>query len=263
VQGQSLTDLHDLLTQIGGVLENTEGELMDVGDECISHHCEIPPMVIFIDEVHTLKDKVVQGLLKATEPKDRILVTEKGSVADCRHIFWVIATTQRGLLDKAYDTRFVQITLNPYTRAEIAKIVHINFPKWDESLCELVTKYGGNIPRSVLLFAEDVQRAIVMEGQDNLSALVKEIARQHQIDQFGMPYQTLNILKALRGGPVSKGRMMYIAGVQLAELENFIMPPLLNVSPDEDSPLVAVESRGYVLTDAGEDELQKRKWYDE
>jgi Holliday junction resolvasome RuvABC ATP-dependent DNA helicase subunit len=260
VQGQSLRELNDLIEQVnellltvkvpGGTLEL---EWMDTDRKLL----RIPPMFIFIDEVHTLKDRIVQGLLKATEPKDRMLVAENGNIVDCQHVFWIVATTKRGLLDSAYDSRFSQIILNSYTRQEIAQIVQLNNPDWDMDFCELITKYGGTIPRKVLLFAEDVQRAIRMDGGPCLE-LLKTVARQHQIDKYGMPFQVLAVLRSMEFGPVSKARMCGVAGVENAELENYIMPPLLNISADGDPPLVTIESRGFALTEVGGNELRMR-----
>jgi Holliday junction resolvasome RuvABC ATP-dependent DNA helicase subunit len=263
-QGTAIGDLNTMLADIGQVLENFSEfnlELCELGgDGCGSKKVCIPPMVVFIDEVHTLKDRVVQGLLKATEAKDRVMTTEKGWMVDCKHITWVIATTKRGLLDKAFDRRFSQITLNPYNRSEIAQIIQLN-TEWEMDICELVTKYSGTNAGKALLFVEDVQRAVQMNTDKTLTAknLLKEIARQHGIDEYGMPFQVLNILNALAEGAVSKARICGVANVEPAELENYIMPPLLTTNADGEPPLVAVETKGYVLTKAGEQELKKRK----
>jgi hypothetical protein len=128
-------------------------------------------------------------------------------------------------------------------------------------ICELVTKYSGTNAGKALLFAEDVQRAVHMNTDRTLTAknLLKEIARQHGIDEYGMPFQVLNILNALADGAVSKARICGVANVEPAELENYIMPPLLTTNADGEPPLVAVETKGYVLTKAGEQELKKRQ----
>ena len=68
-----------------------------------------PPCIVFIDEVHQLPRKVEQGLLTATEKGTHRLETETGTVLDTYHVCWMIATTDRGLLFDAFDTRFSKV----------------------------------------------------------------------------------------------------------------------------------------------------------
>ena len=256
IQPQTIESVNDVLVAVADVCEHSAIELQEVGEEG-SRYFSLPPIVIFIDEVHLLRDRLVQALLKATEPKDREMVTEKGWRVDCQHVFWIIATTERGKLNPAFDTRFSKITLNPYTQAEVAQIVKLNYPDWDLEKCQLVTKYGGRIPREVLPFAEDVELERKMNGGHTWKEIVIKVARQHGIDELGMSKQQVAILAALGQEAVSKNRLCYVAGVQPEELQEFIMPPML-VSVEDQPALVAVDSRGYIITEAGRKELDKR-----
>jgi Holliday junction resolvasome RuvABC ATP-dependent DNA helicase subunit len=68
----------------------------------------------------------------------------------------------------------------------------------------------------------------------------------------------LKVLKALKGGPVSRKRMATVVGRKDEEVERYIMPFLLTETDDQPA-LVLVSRRGYQLTAAGEAELRKRE----
>lgn len=257
IDPRSISKVNDILVATNNVLKKIKGmfdETLEIsigGQEIV-----LPPCVIFIDEVHLLKKNVAQGLLKATEPNDRQMQTEAGWKVDTSNVTWIIATTERGLLFDAFDTRFTKINLNLYSLDEIAKIVKINFPKWDDDTCKLVAKYAGRVPREVLSFAKEMELESEMNG-GTWEQVASIVAKDNGIDEHGMTLQRVEILKALGQGPISKNRMTNVAGCKEEELIKFVMPILLANTSDQ-SPLVSVISRGYVITEAGLKELDLR-----
>lgn len=227
--------------------------LFDYGD---NKYCP-PPIVVFIDEVHNLKSNVVQGLLKATEPTDRIMLTEDGCVVDTKNICWMIATTDRGDLFDAFDTRFQKITLRLYSREEMAKIIKMSNPDWDDEICLLVAKYNSQVPREALAFARDMRVEHEIYPRD-WKSVAEVVAEDHGIDPHGMTYMRVGILKALGQCPMSASQLPFVAHVKEDELKKYIMPPLLARTPDQKVPLVTVTSKGYTITEAGLEELDKR-----
>lgn len=217
----------------------------------------IPPCWILFDEVHALKKNVEQMLLKATERGDRTLVTENGWVVDLSNVTMAIATTDRGLLFDAFDTRFTKIHLRYYSKAEIANIVKIVNPEWSDEVCSLVSRYGGLVPREALGFAHEMRLENEMNPDSSWEEIAWIVAQDHGIDKLGMSLQRLEILKTLHDNPVSKSRMADVAGCKEEELVKFIMPPLMAKTPDQE-PLVTVTSKGYTITEAGERELELR-----
>ncbi len=215
-----------------------------------------PPMNFFIDEVHALSNSVVQGLLKATEPKDAILQTEEGVTIDCYYVHWIIATTDRGKLFDAFDTRFMKVSLKMYSKTDIAKIVKINNPDWNEEVCNLVAMYSSRIPRESLAFAKEMRLEHNM-NPDSWSRVAARVAEDNEIDQYGMTLQRLTILKALGKGPVASKRLPIIAGCKEEELEKFVIPWLLENTEDQKA-LVTVTSKGYTITESGLEELNRR-----
>lgn len=218
-----------------------------------------PPMIVLIDEVHALSNTIIQSLLKATEPKDKIMVTEEGYVIDTRNVCWIIATTNRGDLPEAFDTRFVKIHLKPYNLDEIARIIKLNYPEWDEKVCAQVAKFGGTVPREALSFAREVEMEKEISEDMDWEDIIDRVAEQNDIDQFGMSQQRVKILKHLgQNGPIALKRLAMVAGCEAEELVKFILPPLL-ASVNDEPPMICVSSRGYSITEAGLKELDKRK----
>jgi Holliday junction resolvasome RuvABC ATP-dependent DNA helicase subunit len=256
----SIKRVHDVFMAIAKVCEETS-----CGNDTLKMH-EIsgnrfiaPPCIVFIDEVHALKNQVVQGLLKATEHDDAELVTESGYILDTSNVCWIIATTDRGLLFDAFDTRFEKIQLNLFSKAEMACIVKKHHPELPTDACELIAFYNGIIPREALSFTRDVLQAKKMYQKSWLDT-IKQIAEEREIDEFGMTRQRLKILTALGERSIATPTLSRIANCKPDELQKFIMPPLVTTNADQPEPFVIMsQGRGYCITPAGLEQLDKRK----
>jgi Holliday junction resolvasome RuvABC ATP-dependent DNA helicase subunit len=217
----------------------------------------LPPCVIFLDEVHALSDNVVQGLLKATEYNDCVMATESGKTLLTKCATWMIATTDEGRLFDAFRTRFSPVQLSYLTKAEISKIVRLSNPHLSQVVCDLVAHYNGRIPRKALEFARYMVLVKDMNPSQTWDAIARQVADDEGIDSFGMHEVHLRILKSLVNGPVAAKRIPSIVGRKAEEVERFVLPVLMVETEDQPS-LITTCSRGYVLTDAGIKELAKR-----
>ena len=231
------------------------------------------PCIVFIDEVHNLKKPIVQGLLKAVEPNDRILETEEGYKYDTSKISWVIATTERGLLFDAFDTRFSKVQLRHYSRGEIAQIVKLSYGSFSDAACKMIAHYCGLVPREALLFAEEVltewriqndsdtvdpdNSGDMLPNTPRISEIMKYVANDSGIDEHGMTFKRLSILVELGNGPIASTRLAGCVQVKKQELDRFILPPLLAKTPDR-QPYLSVCSKGYYITPVGLRELDLR-----
>lgn len=258
----SIKKPRDLLVEISRICENIDGKYLDYLEYTLElipsdkDYFTLPPMVVFIDEVHSLSDSMVQALLKATEQNDRMFVTDNGWHVDCNNVCWMIATTDRGKLFDAFDTRFTKIILNPYTREEISEIIKNKFPQWEQSACDLIAHFCHSSPREALAFAKEVAMEVVMSNED-VEYVIKKVAEENDIDKFGMTKQRLNILMLLKEHKnISKSRLSQMLSCKDDELEKYIMPPL--IISTEDLPLVKIDNKGFSLTDAGLEALSKR-----
>jgi Holliday junction resolvasome RuvABC ATP-dependent DNA helicase subunit len=224
-------------------------------------HFLLPPMVVFIDEVHNLPNPVQQGLLTAIEFDDSYLTTPKGYSANTYNVTWVVATTDWGKVFDAFANRFSKIRLNYYTLAEMAKIIGLNNPGWDYRICELVAKYSGRVPRESLAFAREMHLEHEWEGGVPWGEIAAKVAKNNGIDEFGMTYQRVAVLKTLAdSGPMGVARLGATAGVACKEeeLRKFVLPPLMAAIEDQPA-LVEITTQGAAITEAGYKELEKRK----
>lgn len=262
IEPQMVKKVQDIFDEIDKVCSEYESDNIKKGelslfDEGNNTFCP-PPMIVFIDEVHNLKSNVVQGLLKATEPNDRLMITENGYTVKTNNICWMIATTDRGDLFDAFDTRFQKISLRLYSKKEMAQIIKANNPDWDDDVCLIVANYNSQVPREALAFAKDMRIEREINPLD-WKEIAQSVAADHGIDSFGMTYVRVNVLKALGQAPISASQLPFVAHVKEEELRKYIMPPLLSRTPDQPDPLVTVCSKGYAITPAGLKELDKRK----
>lgn len=262
IDPRSIATINDILVKIAKTCEDypitdgDTGEIISLELEEENGHFILPPMVIFIDEVHALRPNIIQGLLKATEKNDCVLNSEAGYTVDTWNVCWCIATTDRGMLFDAFDTRFTKIQLNLYSKEEIAQIVQLKNPDWDMEVCRLVAKFSSVVPREALDFATEMQLEHNMNDGE-WEDIARQVAEDNEIDEFGMSHQRVNILRALGNGPIAKNRLAFVAGCKVEELEKFVLPALLANTPDR-APLIAVISKGYSLTEEGRTELDKR-----
>ena len=262
IEPQMAKTTHDIFEEINLVLSKYEGRGIKKGDLTLYDYGDnnfiCPPVIVFIDEVHNLKNSVVQGLLKATEPKDRLMITEEGYKLNTSRICWMIATTDRGDLFDAFDTRFQKVSLRLYSKKEMAQIIKMNNPDWDEEVCFLVANYNSQVPREAISFAKDMRVEQEM-NPGSWQEIARRVATDHSIDEFGMTNSRVEVLKALGQNPMSASQLPFVVHVKEEELRKYIMPPLLARNPDQQVPLVTVCSKGYVITKKGLEELNKRK----
>jgi len=251
ISPKSVKNTQDLFKEISGVAFRSGVTL-----EKQNNGFYLPPMDIFIDEVHALHNNMVQGLLKATEPSDSILVTSEGMTVNCKNIHWIIATTDRGKLFDAFDTRFIKIQLHLYDKETMAQIVNAHYPNWSMDVCRLVAHYSSRVPREAIAFAKEMTLEYNM-NPGNWESVAKQIACDNEIDPWGMTYQRLKILKALGQHPVSAARLPGVAECKIEELDKFVLPWLLESTPDQ-AAMVSVSSKGYCITEAGVEQLEVR-----
>lgn len=259
ISPKSLGSLDDLMQQISETAEKKNVPLQECGDKSYV----LPPCIVFIDEVHALKNSIVQGLLKATEPKDAQLVTESGLKVNCFNVCWIIATTDIGKVFDAFRSRFSTIELKYLSKKDISKIVKNNFDQLDVETCDLVAHYNPKVPRKALEFAKYILLYGNMEEEGSWEEICEKVAENEGIDKYGMHESSLSLLKILsKHKTVPMKRIPYYLNKKIEEIENYILPCLVN-DTDEEPSLVSVTPRGLRLTEAGRQELIKRDLLEE
>lgn len=226
----------------------------------------LPPCIVFFDEAHSLsKDLRTGGLLNAMEFNDGWLRTTQGGsktemyTIDCQNVCWVAATTDPGILFKESQAFFDRLDNHlmwaPAGRQEIEYIIQAKYPDIPDEACERVAFYN-RVPRLAVAFAKSLQMERDFSNSTWEEAAAK-VAEMNGIDKYGMPYQLVDVLKALGQRPISKNNLLVVARVRVDELDRMILPPLMEEN-DGLPALVQVTSKGYAITRAGLNELDKR-----
>lgn len=264
-------DITSQISNVNELLERICFVLLNFEQKSPAFHCQkgcldvkpiaekkykLPPCVIFIDEVHSLKKNMIDALLKATERNDAVLFSAEHDEINTQYVTWIIATTDRGNLPKAFDTRFTAINLESYSKDEIADIIRAHHPDLDLEVCRLVANYCPDVPREALDFVVEMKMEKNLSNEDWIRVASK-IAQERGIDEYGMTKQRLEVLRILSEGPASLKRLANQLNCEEEEVRKFIMPPLLKIRNGL-SPFVNVSTRGYFITEIGCAELAKR-----
>jgi MoxR-like ATPase len=256
IHPKSIKELSDIFDAINEKLVERK-QYLEMVELTQNNYCA-PPCVVFIDEVHTLNRMFQNGLLKAIEPKDRVLITEDRKYINTKNICFMIATTDPADLFDAFLGRFTEIALNPYTKKEVAKIVKLNFPEWKMPECSLAAHFQPRLPRKAIEFAKEMNMEKAINPEKSWHEIAVQVAEENQIDMHGMPYKHLQLLKFVSCRAYSKERVAIALNIREKELKASVLPCLMN--PTHDSPaLVTISTGGIRLTYDGYLELKKRK----
>lgn len=211
---------------------------------------EMPPTVVFIDEIHAVTGSVIQSLLKATEYSDGVMVTESGRTVNCHDVTWMIATTDEGMLFDAFRSRFSPLNLTYLSRREIGGIVRLAHPDMPNEACERIAFYNSRVPRKALEFARYAKIVKSMSPDETWDEVIRRVASDEGIDELGMQSVHRRVIEALASSPVSRSRMPTVVGRKKEEVERYVMPWLMSDTEDGKA-LVRVSNRGFELTDEG------------
>jgi Holliday junction resolvasome RuvABC ATP-dependent DNA helicase subunit len=214
------------------------------------NYFELPPCVVFIDEIHAVPDSIIQSLLKATEYNDGMLITEKGKTVNCHDVCWVIATTDEGMLFDAFRSRFSPLLLTYLGNKDIAKIVNLANPEIPVDACSLIAFFNSRVPRKALEFARYAKIVKKMCNADAWDDVIKRVALDEGIDEFGMQSIHRKVIEALAQHPVPAGRMSIVVGRKKEEVEKYVLPWLM-ADTDETKSFIKVTYKGFELTDYG------------
>ena len=211
LDGRALRSRERLFELIDGKLLDEGQQANQVGTQYQKPVLEYPPLVVFIDEVHLVPKTVQESLLTALEPKDRSVLLND-CVARIPSATFLFATTRPSEVDAAFRTRCTEIPLQDYTEEEVATIVGLEHPGWDEQLRRQVARYGRLVPRLALELARDLSdEALVSEYQDReMAQHLEEVRRTRLIDDNGLGPADMEYLDLLEreGRPLGETNIL-------------------------------------------------------
>lgn len=182
----------------------------------------IPPMLIFVDEAHDMKEMVQETFLTMIESNDRTAVVEierEMRVYDVSEVGFIFATTHPHLLLRTFRNRCTEIALRSYTADEVASMVRNKYDLPADIIRDIAT-CNKCIPRKAIDFARDVLSESVTRQNADMRQCFARVARGKGI--LGVNGITRNDIHVLRviaklNGPASKPRPAG-AGLIVAQL---------------------------------------------
>jgi Holliday junction resolvasome RuvABC ATP-dependent DNA helicase subunit len=255
IHPKSIKSLNDVFDAINEKLVERK-PFLEMVESTQNNYC-VPPCVVFIDEAHTLNRLFQNGLLKAIEPKDRVLITEDRKYVDTKNVCFMIATTDPADLFDAFLGRFTELALTAYTKKEVAQIVQLNFPHWGIAECALAAHFQPRLPRKAIEFAKEMEMEKAINQEKTWHEVAVQVAEENQIDMHGMPLKHLALLKFVSCRAYSKERVAIALNIREKELKSSVLPCLMSLTPDSPA-LVTISTGGIRLTYDGYLELKKR-----
>lgn len=266
VQSPSLENTYMLFEQISDALAKAGVPL--VREEHKDRDYYLPPCVVFFDEAHELRSSLMKGsLLNAMEPNDAMMVVRtpgsKGDIirVDCWEVCWIAATTDRGDLFDAFDSRLsTAIEWHPAEGDELTNIVKAGLAKKVETgelplvppdhVCALISQYQ-KVPRLAIhgFGTKVVQQKLYMPSC-TWEECCQVVAGDMGLNEFGFTVKQMAILAALGQRPIAETRLADIARCRVAQVKKYELPGLMQYTSG--GPFViSVSGKGMCITRSG------------
>ena len=190
INAHTLNTPNDILMNINEVSRIAGCELQRLSETVWKTHlpnsptCDflVPPMIVFIDEAHGLSDTIGRVLLRAIASQSRIFISDKDWTADCRHICWMFAAADRTNVLDAISSHVTTLQLTYYTTQATTTLLSLHHPDWNDSLCRLVVRFAGHVPREALSFARDMRVEKEIHPKSSWEQVAQQVANDRGID---------------------------------------------------------------------------------
>jgi len=111
--------------------------------------------ILFLDEIHSLQGKVLEGLYKIID-KGTFYDTDLCMDLPIPKVRFVFATNILNPLPEAFINRCRFVELQDYTQDELARIVHRAYPEIKKSCIPAIVKAAKGVPRTALSYAKSI-----------------------------------------------------------------------------------------------------------
>ena len=216
--------------------------------------------IIFIDEIHALKNDVQTVLLSIITDFRVSFIDSSGNNKqfDLKPFTLIGASTQAGELLKPLLNRFTILELEDYTDEEKDIIVKSKFAKLDYEITNdavsNISKRSRGVPRTIETFAKGIKDIAI---NNNTKLIDLDITNQYfemaNIDELGLNRNDLNILKALSEAnrPLALVTIESKTGIQKEDIALRYEPYLIKMG------LIEKTEKGRILTQKGFDYINK------
>lgn len=216
--------------------------------------------IIFIDEIHSLKNDVQTVLLSILTDYHVSLIDDKGNEQnfDLPPFTLIGATTQAGELLKPFLNRFVILELVDYTDNEKIIITDSKFKllgyKVSSDILLDVANRSRGIPRTIETYVKGIKDIALNYDVDEITTdIVDEYFSMIEIDELGLGKNDRLILEILKNAchPMALITLESKTGIQKEDLAYRYEPYLLKLG------FIEKTERGRIITSKGLNYLDK------
>lgn len=266
IQSPSLENPYMLFEQISDAFEKFGTPLVQENNPKRDFY--LPPCIVFFDEAHELRANMMKGsLLNAMEPDDAMMIIKtpgtKGQIfrVDCYEVCWVAATTDRGDLFDAFESRLTTaIEWHPSEGDELINIIKAGLQKKvrcgeidvcpPDDVCALIAKYQ-KVPRLAIHgFGTKVAQQKSFMPSCSWEECCQIVASDIGLNNFGLTHKQVAILSALGQRPIAEARLADIARCRVAQVKKYELPGLMQYNGNGPF-VVSLSGKGMAITKHG------------
>ena len=260
---------HLIAREMGAQIKITSGPAIErVGDLASILTNLSPGDVLFIDEIHRLNKVIEEILYPAMENGKLDIIIGKGPSArtvqlDLPPFTLIAATTRIALISAPLRSRFSGgiFRLEFYSESDVEEIIRrsakILDVKIDASAINEISKRSRFTPRTANYFLKRCRDFAQIKRMALTEKAVREALELLGVDEKGLAPSDRKILETIiekfKGGPVGLNTLAAAISEEMATIEEYNEPYLLQIGFLERTP------RGRTVTDAGYKHLDKTK----
>ena len=234
LDGSRLANREYFLEDIVATAERAAGVLDPIERPGELPLIELPPMVVFLDEIHAAPRDVVDGLLTLTEPKTK-RYNGRDRTIDAANVTFIGATTEWGSMVDAFETRFHAIELETYSLEDQVEMLELWHPGWPPEAYESIALAGHLVPRKCQGYGQELASALkrAKEVRQGIrpEEILGELLEDWGIDSLGLESNDRAYLQVLdrAGQPAGIDRLANELGMREKRLVEYNEPYLIRL----------------------------------
>jgi Holliday junction resolvasome RuvABC ATP-dependent DNA helicase subunit len=175
----------------------------------VPHIANNKPVTLFIDELHSVDESILDWLLSVLQPSDNYITNARFDTMvfhfDFRYFSFISASTNPEAISRPLKSRLRRIELDPYSGEDLSKILEKNSPKIvykDDVQNDIISVVRGS-PRLTVQYAKDIVKYTEQIKRTSFDKTDwKNLRETLGIRPLGLNTNEIELLKYLRdSGP--------------------------------------------------------------
>lgn len=261
VDGTSVRKRQEVFSIIESACRAKQLPLLPVRTVAGVRYYDVPPMTLFIDEIHAVPKDLMEGFLKMTEGNEGSTLDIGTNIrVSCKRVAIILGTTNPGALISALLTRFpIAVELKPHNLDQVALMIQNEY-HWPKPEAIRLAEMKP-VPREAMAIAKVIEQTRAVKGL-SLHAAIDRWAENLGLREDGLTDKAVECLVSLAEAQptgLSKENLCSSLEVAKEEFQKQILPLLLRTASH--SAYVTVSGR-HKITPEGLHALRLRGYTD-